>query len=196
MSRLSRIFATATFVFLSSMVTPAFAQRSGMERIEEVAAEIGVTETQRAQIKRVIQAKKAKADAIKADKKLTYDQKSDKLKALRKEGRDEIGKILTPEQREALRNRMEKRRDRFQEVVKSLELTDAQRAKAREILEDAGDERDMILEATNGDRRAARKELKAHREKTAQKLRAILNPAQQKKFDAAKRDMQDGPGPR
>jgi Spy/CpxP family protein refolding chaperone len=72
----------------------------------KIAQELGLTDSQKAQIKPILMDAKAQKKAIEADTKLTQDEKRARLTDLRKQTKGKIDAVLTPEQKakwEALR---------------------------------------------------------------------------------------------
>ncbi|MEZ4459974.1 MAG: hypothetical protein R3E66_09630 [bacterium] len=190
----------------------ALAKGNPEQRMERLAEKLELTAPQKAKIGEIFKARRAQAEKIKADDSLNGDQKKAKLRELRQAGKGEVAAVLTPAQKQKFQEMRAERKGRKGEkghegrhgkrgekMAKELGLNDAQKAKFKSIMSDAKEERAAILEANNGDREAARPELKAHREKTKLKMRAVLTAAQQKKFDAMKekrgdkRDKERGP---
>jgi Spy/CpxP family protein refolding chaperone len=69
------------------------------QRMAKIAQELGLTDSQKAQIKPILKDAKAQKQAIEADTKLTQADKQAKLKELRQKTREKIGAVLTPEQK-------------------------------------------------------------------------------------------------
>jgi Spy/CpxP family protein refolding chaperone len=68
------------------------------ERMQEVAKELGLTDTQKEQLKPILQAEFAKMKALREDQSLTRPEKLEKFKAIRAEILPQVKEILTPEQ--------------------------------------------------------------------------------------------------
>lgn len=64
----------------------------------KIKSDLGLTDGQLADLREHHAGQKAKMDAIRSDDSLSKDQKKAKAKEVMKSGREEIGKILTPEQ--------------------------------------------------------------------------------------------------
>jgi len=76
------------------------------QRMAKIAQELGLTDSQKAQLKPILMDAKAQKKAIDADAKLTMDEKHTKLRDLHKQTWDKINGVLTTEQKakwEALR---------------------------------------------------------------------------------------------
>jgi len=67
-------------------------------RMQEVAKELGLTDTQKEQLKPIIQAEVEKWKALRDDQSLTRPEKLEKFKAIRAELLPQVKEILTPEQ--------------------------------------------------------------------------------------------------
>jgi len=68
------------------------------ERMQEVAAKLGLTDEQKEKLKPIIQTELEKLKELHADKSLTREQKIEKLKAIKAELAPQVKEILTPEQ--------------------------------------------------------------------------------------------------
>ncbi len=72
-------------------------------RLEKILSQLNLSDAQKAQIKPILMEHHKQAKAIHEDTKLTADQKKDKLKELGKDAHEKILAILTPEQKEKLK---------------------------------------------------------------------------------------------
>jgi len=77
---------------------------------EGMFADLNLTDEQKAQIKKIREDAKAKADAVKADATLSDADKKAKFREIRKSARMESSKVLTAEQRAQLKEKMKERR--------------------------------------------------------------------------------------
>jgi periplasmic protein CpxP/Spy len=77
---------------------------------EAVFALLNLTDEQKAQIKKIHEDAKAKADAVKADTTLSDADKKAKFREIRKSAMTESKKVLTAEQRAQLKEKMKERR--------------------------------------------------------------------------------------
>ncbi len=85
------------------------------ERMQEVAAKLGLSEEQKEKIKPIIREEMEKARALRKDESLSRQDKVKKLKAIREEIVPKLKAILTSEQFEKWRKMAEERRARLQE---------------------------------------------------------------------------------
>ncbi len=86
-------------------------QGSGMRgHGDKMFADLNLTDDQKAQIKKIREDAKAKADAVKADTTLSDADKKAKFREIRKSARMESSKVLTAEQRAQLKEKMKERR--------------------------------------------------------------------------------------
>lgn len=69
---------------------------------KRIAAELGLTDSQKSQIKAIRQAARTERDAIRNDTKLTREQKRAQMKELHAATRAKVEAVLTPEQRQKL----------------------------------------------------------------------------------------------
>jgi Spy/CpxP family protein refolding chaperone len=84
---------------LSANAQVAAGQGRHGQRMAKIAQELGLTDSQKAQIKPILKDAKAQKKAIEADAKLTTDDKHTKLRDLHKQTWDKINGVLTPEQK-------------------------------------------------------------------------------------------------
>lgn len=108
----------------------------------------------------------------------------------RKGSAEKPDRAAKSERRDQARGKHKGHQKRFKE----LDLDEAQKAQVSEVVKSAKAERAVILEAHNGDRKAARPELKAHREQTRGKIRALLTAEQQRKWDASRAERKERRG--
>ena len=86
---------------------------------EKLFADLNLTDDQKAQIKKIHEDAKAKADAVKADTALTDADKKTKFREIRKSAMTESKKVLTAEQQAQLEQKMKERRARKSPVSPS-----------------------------------------------------------------------------
>ena len=77
---------------------------------EKLFADLNLTDEQKAQIKKIHEDAKVKADAVKADTALTDTDKKSKLREIRKSAMADSKKVLTAEQQARLEQKMKERR--------------------------------------------------------------------------------------
>jgi periplasmic protein CpxP/Spy len=83
----------------------------GMHGHENPYAGLNLTDDQKEQIKKIHADAKAKADAVMADTSLSDQDKHTKLHEIHRAARMEADKVLTPEQRAQLKEKMKERRE-------------------------------------------------------------------------------------
>lgn len=71
---------------------------------------LNLTDEQKTQIQSIKAKQREQAKAIRADSTLNDTQKKDKLKSLRRDSRKQINGVLTPEQRQQMKENMKERR--------------------------------------------------------------------------------------
>jgi periplasmic protein CpxP/Spy len=76
---------------------------------EDRFAGLNLTEDQKAQIKKIHEDAKAKADSVKANTSLSDADKQAKVKEIHREAKKQVRAVLTPEQREQLKAKMRER---------------------------------------------------------------------------------------
>ncbi len=71
-------------------------------RMGKMAAALGLTDAQKAQMTPIIQSGRQQAKAVKADTTLSPEDRKSKLKAIRKNTMSQVGPLLTPDQKQKL----------------------------------------------------------------------------------------------
>ena len=79
------------------------ARGQGGKRLQKLAASLGLTDAQKAQLRPILKDAAQQTKAIKADTSLTPQAQQDKLKGLRKSTNQQMLAVLTPEQRQKLK---------------------------------------------------------------------------------------------
>lgn len=77
---------------------------------EKMLEGLNLTDDQKAQIKKIHEDARAKADAVSADTSLSEADKQAKLRAIHRDSMKQVHAVLTPEQRQQLREKMRERR--------------------------------------------------------------------------------------
>ena len=85
-------------------------QHQGMGQLKKLADYLGLTSDQRAQIKTIMQNTAQQVRAVRSDTSLTPDQKTAKIKDIRKDSRKQIMAILKPEQKAKLKQLRQQQR--------------------------------------------------------------------------------------
>jgi len=126
---LNKMLSVAGLLLLGTFAPGAFAQSGTQDQTAPPAASepapraqqrdadryagLNLTNDQKAQIKKIHQDAKSKADAIMSDGSLSDAQKKAKIKQSHRAAREQALHVLTPEQREQLKaNRRERRSER------------------------------------------------------------------------------------
>ncbi len=190
-----KVLAVAITMAVSGFALTGIAVAHPGAGLDEIKQELNLTADQEAKIKPIFEKRREAFKTIKQDESLSREAKREKMGALRDQTRKELAGVLNNEQLQKLDAKMENRGKgmgkgdhmaRMQRMSEELNLSDAQKSKVRTVMQNAKAERELILEANDGDRKAAKDELKAHRQKTKSALRAVLTAEQAAKFDAMK----------
>ncbi len=162
------------------------------KRVEKMTQRLDLSEDQSKQVRSILESKKDQFKAIRGQK-IDREQKRTQMRELRKSTRAEIAQVLDDEQKAKVKKFKKRRRHkrahrghpfsekRIEKTAERLGLDDAQVSKIKSIVSDAKAERELILEAADGDRSAARGELRAHRSKVRTRIEAVMTPDQLEK---------------
>jgi Spy/CpxP family protein refolding chaperone len=110
---LAATFAPTTFAQSTSQeqtTPPANSQPTGRHHGKDRFAGLNLTDDQKAQMKKIHEDAKAKADAVMANTSLSDADKQAQVKSIHRAARKQVHAVLTPEQREQLRAKMRERR--------------------------------------------------------------------------------------
>ena len=123
MQKPTLIALAALSLALAAPLAPSFAQTppsappmhgphgGGGGRLKKLAAELNLTDAQKAQMKPILMSSRQQMRAIQADTTLTPDAKAAKLKGLRKSTRQQTMAVLTPDQRAKLKSIRQAKRE-------------------------------------------------------------------------------------
>lgn len=121
-----KLLTVAGLLALGTFAPLAFAQSGGQEQSSPPAAQqemkghgnpyegLNLTDDQKTQIKKIHMDAKAKADTVRGDSSLSDADKQMKMKEIHKAARMEADKVLTPEQRAQMKEKMKDRREEKQ----------------------------------------------------------------------------------
>lgn len=79
-------------------------------RMQKLAAALGLTDAQKAQLKPILKDARQQAEAIKADTSLTPEARKDKMKELRRSTKQQMMTVLTPDQLQKMKELRQQRR--------------------------------------------------------------------------------------
>lgn len=125
MNRISKQIAiAASFMLLSMFPALSKAQNTAPDAQDQsqsmqsqrgekgdFLAGLNLTDDQKSQIKQIREGARSQADAVKNDTSLSADQKEAKLHAIHRDKHEQVSKVLTPEQRKMMREKMHERRE-------------------------------------------------------------------------------------
>jgi len=121
MKKLLPLTLAAAAFGLAAVTTPSSAQFApgahlsrahgqGGKKMQKLAASLGLTDAQKAQLKPILQSAAQQAKAIKTDTSLTPQARQAKMKDLRKSTNQQMMAVLTPDQRQKLKAMRQQRR--------------------------------------------------------------------------------------
>lgn len=177
------------------------------KRVEKMTEHLDLTDTQADEVRTILEAKRASFKALKADESLDRDAKRSQMHALKKSTHNQLATVLNDDQQakmKAMKKKYKKGKKgkrgkrgkmhrafserNFDKTAAHLELSEPQQKSIRSILENAKLEREAIVDASDGDRRAARPELKNHRQQVKSKIEGVLSAEQVEKLQSLKKD--------
>lgn len=154
-------------------------------------SDLNLTETQKSQAKSILQESKDQAKLVRENASLTPEQKKARMKEIKRAGYDQFRQILTPEQQRTLdqkRTRGEQRvkalKAKVQDARKELNLRPEQEARIKELMAARKDEVKALKADTRLTPEQKRAEFKKMKDSVKAEVRRVLDPEQQKKYDA------------
>lgn len=162
------------------------AQKRLDRRMERMTKRLKLTPAQATKVRSILETRRASVqDAI---ARAGGDRQAAKpeIKSIRKSSRKALKATLTADQIATMKTMRGKhkghKRAGKRKMMKSLNLSEAQRAQFKAIRKESRTQRQAILAQADGDRQAAKPALKALRFETKEKISKILTPAQRAKF--------------
>ncbi|MEN6520778.1 MAG: hypothetical protein ABFD46_06455 [Armatimonadota bacterium] len=194
------VLLVTALVVMAAVASPGGARSGGKmcpkgQCIQQAAEKLGLTDAQKAQIQTIVKNHREQIrQAMQSS--LTQEQKQAKVQELRKEMKSAIEQVLTPEQREKAKQMREEARkemkQRAQERMKALGLTDEQLAEIKTIKE-AGMEKVKAIRAnTSLPAQERRSQIQAVRKDTHEQVMSVLTPEQREKFQQMHQRMGQG----
>lgn len=183
-NHISRILLAGAVALTISTGVVAAPKNPGMPMAGQhkmMCNKLNLTDAQKAQIKSIREEAKAEAARIKSSN-IPESEKKAQLKSLREGTKSKIEAVLTPDQRAQFAQMRKHHRDGMKRMVKALNLTPDQQAKAKVIDQNLRQEVKGIK--TNSSLTDAQKkdQIKAARQKAKSDFKALLTPDQLAKF--------------
>ncbi len=92
--------------------------KHGKQDHKKMMKEMGLSKQQKVQLKELKKSNMGKREEIQNDKTLSDQQKKEKMMQLHKEQQEKMGAILTPEQREKMKEKMKENRNKYPQSPK------------------------------------------------------------------------------
>lgn len=165
--------------------------------MQRIANELGLTEQQKAQIKGIFEAHRAKVQALKQSN-ATPEAKRTQRMELMKEMHAQIEGVLTPEQREKaaqIRQQHKGKMKGFAKCLQQLNLTEDQKKQIVSIRQAARQQMQAVRADAKLNDQAKREKIMAIRKDTHEKVMSVLTPEQREKLQSCPR-LGDGKGMR
>ena len=177
--------------------------RGGLPRLQQLTRELNITEAQRTQIRGFLDNAQTQLRALRDNTSLTPGQRLDRSIEIREQVRNQIQSILTTEQklraeelRKQAQERMAQRQERMQQqmlgqLVKRLDLTDAQHATIKSYMEDQRTQLRTLRDNTSLTREQRREQVRAIHEQTQSKINSALTADQQTRLNELRQQAQN-----
>jgi protein CpxP len=149
-----------------------------------------LTPGQKKQLRELRMETRDRAAIIRSDKTLTQEQKAAKLRELRRSSREKRQAVLTPEQREQVKQMRASRRG---QMAKELGLTPEQQGKLRETMKAGRQQRRAVLQNSSLTDNQKLAQLKQIRQATRTQMASILTPEQLAKWQQMRQHHGHGP---
>ena len=172
------------------------------KRMARLTGKLSLSNDQAAKLRGVFSVAQAEKQDIRQRHQDDREAARPEFKQLRERTKTQIAGILDADQiaifDQLRRDRRGHRKDHklggrlVKEMTEVLALDASQQAQVAQIMESSRAEREGLVEAAGGDRKAARPQLKQLRERPRTQLRAVLTAEQATKFDAIKESRRGG----
>ncbi len=146
-------------------------------RERNIFAGIDLTDEQKAQLKTIRQNEREQIKVIRNEQSLTQEEKKAKVEAILQASRRQSLALLTPEQRQTLRNRREQHEGRGD--VSNLNLTDEQKASLKTIRQSEHDQIQAVRNNQSLSDDEKKTQIQTIRQNSRQQSRGVLTPEQQ-----------------
>ena len=166
------------------------------DRVEELNKELGLTEQQKKEVRSIFENERKDLRVVMIDKSLTKEQKLKKIDAILQITKEQLSKILTPEQQkkyaemkaDAHENRQEFAEKHIERISEKLSLTGQQKKDITPIIESEMKEMRAVTSNESLAKEQKWKKIDAIHQTTKERLSKILTPEQQKKYAEMKAD--------
>jgi Spy/CpxP family protein refolding chaperone len=159
------------------------------ERLQQIAAELKLTDEQKGKIQAIVRDRMEKLRGLREDASLSQPEKMEKLKAAREEIAAEIKKLLTPEQfakwkekQGQLMGQGQGPRERLQEAIQELNLTEEQKEKLKGVYQDTLEKLRDLRQDANLSMQEKLEKLKAMRKEIEPDIKKTMDAAQYEKW--------------
>lgn len=171
-----------------------------IEKLQKAAGDLNLSADQKTKLEAAIQSAKDDAKKIMEEGKASGDRKAtmEAMREVMQELHEQVGAILTAEQKEKLRSAMGGRPgmmggamlERFKHALSQLNLSEEQKEKIKEIFAASHEQIEALKKDGEGEKG---EKLKAIFEETREQVLAVLTPEQQAKLKEM-REQRGGPG--
>jgi Spy/CpxP family protein refolding chaperone len=175
------------------------------KRLARMNEKLQLSQDQQSKLSDVLKDEWTKQNALRTNTSLTQEQQRTQMKELRKNERQQIDSILTPEQREKAKEMHKKdgkrgeAKKRMGFMARELDLTDAQKAQLKPMFQEQREKMQALKANTSLTQEQKREQFKQLREDGRKQFLAVLTPQQQQKLrDMRSRHTQQqqaNPGP-
>lgn len=150
----------------------------------QMAAALNLTDAQKAQIQAITEQYRPLIKQVR-DSNMTPEQKQAQIQDLRKGMRSKIMAVLTPEQQQKAKKMWQQgapQREKFQQALKSLNLTPDQQTQIAAIRKQSAQEAQAIKQDTSLSDTARQAKLQDLRKNTREQIMCVLTPEQKAKL--------------
>lgn len=159
------------------------------ERLQQIATELKLTDEQKEKIQTLVRDRMEKLRALRQDNTLSQPEKKEKLKAAGEAMAAEIKKMLTPEQFANWKEKMGQMfgqgqgpRERVQEAIKELNLTEEQKEKLKGVYQGSIEKLRDLRQDSNLSLQEKLEKLKAMRKEIEPEVKKAMDAAQYEKW--------------
>lgn len=185
---MKKLFAIAALSIGFAAAASAQDSTAVAHKKDKAKSELNLTKDQQSQMKSMHAEYKQKYAALKADSRLSADQRKQQYKALHQEQQNKMKSILTPEQQSKLQEMKKQKVSQAKQHIKELNLSQDQQAQWKSINKEYKDKMMALKNDKTLDDQQRKDQFKSLNKERMDKVKSILNDDQKAKLAEFRKD--------